>query len=394
MSAITFANSMAPRPLGVDDAHSCGQDNEVDQAKSLNFDSMFIASTPEPKPEVADTAADEHATVEDQAVDQATAGEAAVDAIIALALLSAVDGGVQAELPAKGTATGGLAANLSAGLTASGGALNSNRFRQGELHPADVTSGEVPTFSAGELANRVQALLVGQRSDKTTLQELTASKTDSGPKSQIQALATAASSSDEADQDAMPREGRPDLSTTSLVNSGQDVPFSLAPGGHAPLRSLPPTGSPAPSLSRDPAAEIASELGQGDAWLDGLSQDIARMTSEQSSLKFRVAPRTLGEIDVEVQNSADKTSVYFTSANPMAVTALQEAQPRLVADARYVGLADLHAHFGTKHGQSDSGRSRSHPRERDQEVSEIRSNSDQKNPAIQSHLGRINDRFA
>jgi hypothetical protein len=123
-----------------------------------------------------------------------------------------------------------------------------------------------------------------------------------------------------------------------------------------PQPALSPTASqPAPAVADKPAtveatstADLAAErkldLARDGAWLDRLARDIARSASDETPLRFRLHPQTLGHLQVELQQGDRGTAVRMTVDTEAARQILSDAQPRLAAEARAQGVRIAETH--------------------------------------------------
>ncbi len=92
------------------------------------------------------------------------------------------------------------------------------------------------------------------------------------------------------------------------------------------------------------AVERKLDLARDGAWLDRLARDIARATSDDAPLRFRLHPQTLGHLQVELQQGDHGTAVRLTVETEAARQILADAQPRLAAEARAQGVRIAETH--------------------------------------------------
>jgi flagellar hook-length control protein FliK len=94
----------------------------------------------------------------------------------------------------------------------------------------------------------------------------------------------------------------------------------------------------------DLAVERKLDLARDGAWLDRLARDIARSASDDSPLRFRLHPQTLGSLQVELQQGDRGTAMRLTVETEAARQILTDAQPRLTAEARAQGVRIAETH--------------------------------------------------
>jgi flagellar hook-length control protein FliK len=85
-------------------------------------------------------------------------------------------------------------------------------------------------------------------------------------------------------------------------------------------------------------ADRALDMAKQGAWLDGLSRDIAATGDSSSTLRFQAAPEHLGSVQVEIARGLEGVSVTLTASSESARSALADARPQLIADARAQGI--------------------------------------------------------
>jgi hypothetical protein len=94
----------------------------------------------------------------------------------------------------------------------------------------------------------------------------------------------------------------------------------------------------------DLALERQLDLARDGEWLDRLARDIARAGANDSPLRFRLHPQTLGSLHVELQRGDHGTAVRLTVETEAARQILSDAQPRLAAEARAQGVRIAETH--------------------------------------------------
>jgi hypothetical protein len=136
---------------------------------------------------------------------------------------------------------------------------------------------------------------------------------------------------------------------------------TIAPGAdhHAP--STPDSATVTqPSAGQQLAAggaDRALDVAKQGAWLDGLARDIATTGDSSSTLRFQAAPTHIGAVQVEIARGLEGASVTLTASSESARSALADAKPQLVAEARAQGLhiASAQVDVATDSRQPGSG---------------------------------------
>jgi len=141
-----------------------------------------------------------------------------------------------------------------------------------------------------------------------------------------------------------------DAATTS-ASPGTEQKSSLAPDSGTIAQ--PSAGQQLAASGADRALDVAKQ----GAWLDGLSRDIAATGDSSSTLKFQAAPTHLGAVQVEIARGLEGASVTLTASSEGARTALADAKPQLIAEARAQGIhiASAQVDVSTDSRQSNSG---------------------------------------
>lgn len=104
-------------------------------------------------------------------------------------------------------------------------------------------------------------------------------------------------------------------------------------------------------------ADRALDMAKQGAWLDGLARDIAATGDTSSTLRFQAAPTHLGAVQVEIARGLEGAAVTLTASSESSRTALADAKPQLIAEARAQGLhiASAQVDVSTDTRQSNSG---------------------------------------
>jgi hypothetical protein len=105
-----------------------------------------------------------------------------------------------------------------------------------------------------------------------------------------------------------------------------------------------PALEPTVALPRETVAEAVErqlDVSADGEWLDQLARDIVRTGAgggEGGALRFRLNPETLGQVRVELSQSAEGATVRIAAETEGARALLADAQPRLLAEARAQGV--------------------------------------------------------
>ena len=104
-------------------------------------------------------------------------------------------------------------------------------------------------------------------------------------------------------------------------------------------------------------ADRALDVAKQGAWLDGLARDIATTGDSSSTLRFQAAPTHLGSVQVEIARGLDGAAVTLTASSEGARSALADARPQLIAEARAQGIhiASAQVDVSTDSRQSSNG---------------------------------------
>lgn len=161
--------------------------------------------------------------------------------------------------------------------------------------------------------------------------------------------------------------------TLSPVQQDRLLGAQPTPGtpGQEPLPSPAAAATPVPAAAPAVSAQIPGpnlqaaieaqvlNVAKDGAWIDDLARDISRTASGEGTMRFRLAPETLGELRVEITQSERGAHVRLQVTSEAAQQALAEAQPKLVQEARAQGvrIAETEISFAGGQGQNrETGR--------------------------------------
>lgn len=103
------------------------------------------------------------------------------------------------------------------------------------------------------------------------------------------------------------------------------------------------------------------DLARDLAWIGNLAQDIVAASSDPEHLSFRLMPRSLGQLDVDLSRSPEGLHVEMTANTERATQIIAAEQPRLIEELRQSGIKIASADLAT--GQHPgSGRGHQPPR--------------------------------
>lgn len=113
----------------------------------------------------------------------------------------------------------------------------------------------------------------------------------------------------------------------------------------------------APVLAMGMAAETGDTLPNlnvlhNDAWLDQLSRDIAAVADDGGRLQFKLAPPSLGKLDIALEQKPEGLSVLMRTETQEARTILASSQPQLVQDLSARGIRIADAQVSTSGGDA------------------------------------------
>lgn len=143
--------------------------------------------------------------------------------------------------------------------------------------------------------------------------------------------------------------------------AGQSVALSDRPAvatapGLLPNPSVsgpaPAPAAPAPNVGAAIAEQVL-DISRGNEWIDRLAGEITRAASADGSMRFRLAPETLGELRVEITHSDKGAHVRLHVGSEAAQQALADAQPKLASEARAQGVRIAETEISFTGGQSD-----------------------------------------
>ena len=204
----------------------------------------------------------------------------------------------------------------------------------------DPLTAEEDGADAPDIQSAVKALL--QRKPLTTKQVAATPRRDA---------------TDSAKADPVPAKATPIQAKAPVAAPAAAPATAPLPTAELPQPALSPaTAQPAPAAAADKSVDVDAtrtadlaverklDLTRDSAWLDRLARDIARAASDDSPLRFRLHPQTLGSLHVELQQGDRGAAVRMTVDTEAARQILSDAQPRLAAEARAQGVRIAETH--------------------------------------------------
>jgi hypothetical protein len=130
-------------------------------------------------------------------------------------------------------------------------------------------------------------------------------------------------------------------------------PAPLTSSSPAPAAATQaPASVPIANLSTAISEQVL-DMSRGGAWIDELARDISKAASSDGTMRFRLAPETLGELRVEITQSDRGAHVRLQVTSEAAQQAFAEAQPKLAAEARAQGVRIAETEISFTGGQAD-----------------------------------------
>lgn len=80
------------------------------------------------------------------------------------------------------------------------------------------------------------------------------------------------------------------------------------------------------------------DLARDLAWIGNLAQDIVAASDDRDHLSFRLMPRALGLLDVDLSRSPEGLHIEFTATTERATQIIAAEQPRLIEELRQSGI--------------------------------------------------------
>ncbi len=155
---------------------------------------------------------------------------------------------------------------------------------------------------------------------------------------------------DEREQDA---DALADVSATPATATPVAAPLIASGDKMAPASSsiIDGAGQQLAAATTDRQLDLARQ----GAWLDGIAHDISAAGASTGTVRFEVAPQHLGTVSVELRRDDSGAAVTLTAGSEAARSALSDATPQLLAEARAHGLHIANAQVDVGSGKAGSG---------------------------------------
>lgn len=144
--------------------------------------------------------------------------------------------------------------------------------------------------------------------------------------------------------------------TTSVTATATETRAAVQPVPAAPSLVQPAAAPVAPPVQNVAAAlsQQVLDMSGGDAWIDQIARDISQTAGKDGTMRFRLAPETLGELKVEISHSERGAHVRLNVSSETAQQALAAAEHKLTAEARAQGVRIAETEINFTGGQSQS----------------------------------------
>ncbi len=158
--------------------------------------------------------------------------------------------------------------------------------------------------------------------------------------------------------------GTTPVAATATETRAAVQPLHAAPALVQPLAT--PAGAPVQNVAAALSQQVLN-MSAGDAWIDQIARDITQTAGKDSTMRFRLAPETLGELKVEITHSERGAHVRLNVASEAAQQALAAAEHKLNAEARAQGVRIAETEINFTGGQSQSRDASAFAREQGQQ---------------------------
>lgn len=127
-----------------------------------------------------------------------------------------------------------------------------------------------------------------------------------------------------------------EVSLPDGVRIASALPVSRGPSDVAASITTPVAAAQASSA--DSVVDRQLDVVRNERWLGELAQDIASASKENDRLSFRLLPRQLGQLDIDLSRSHNGLSLTIRTETDSAQSILTAAQPRLADELRAQGV--------------------------------------------------------
>jgi flagellar hook-length control protein FliK len=120
---------------------------------------------------------------------------------------------------------------------------------------------------------------------------------------------------------------------TEIVSEVSSQPTAnSSPENIRAVATIPSAPSPTP------VATHQLDLARDMMWLDNLAREITASASREGRISFRLAPESLGQLDVGLTHSTDGMHIQLDASTDAAARIIAVEQPRLVDELRQSGV--------------------------------------------------------
>ncbi len=137
---------------------------------------------------------------------------------------------------------------------------------------------------------------------------------------------------------------------------------------HRPVAEPVVANVPAAIVAASAAPQIVQQLdlARDLAWIGNLAQEIVAATDDCATLKFRLVPGSLGQLDVQLSRSPQGLQVEMTATTERATQIIAAEQPRLLEELRQSGVktAGSDVATGQQHSQNSGSQRSQTPQQR------------------------------
>ena len=169
----------------------------------------------------------------------------------------------------------------------------------------------------------------------------------------------------------------PAAAATATETRAAVQPVHAAPSLVQPLAA--PVGAPVQNVAAALSQQVLDMSG-GDAWIDQIARDISQTAGKDGTMRFRLAPETLGELKVEITHSERGAHVRLNVSSETAQQALVAAEHKLTAEARAQGVRIAETEIAFTGGQSRDASAQAHANAREQGQQQAQANNQPRTP--------------
>ncbi len=165
--------------------------------------------------------------------------------------------------------------------------------------------------------------------------------------------------------------GTTPVAATAAETRAAVQPLHASPSLVQPLAA--PAGAPVQNVAAALSQQVLDMSG-GDAWIDQIARDISQTAGKDGTMRFRLAPETLGDLKVEITHSERGAHVRLNVSSEAAQQALAAAEHKLTAEARAQGVRIAETEISFTGGQSRDASAQAHANAREQGQQQAQAN--------------------